>query len=202
MIVYGTKGTLLATTTIFEECVGCKTKNSVQMFIYQQHAHIFWIPTFPIGKTGATQCSQCQLIFKKKAFSPSLLGHYHALKSNQKTPLWTFTGLGIIAILIIIAIIAGKRNDEKNAKIILTPQKGDLYEIEISQKAYTLYKVDRISADTVFLLPNLYETNQMAGLSELKEKGDQSFSTEAFPIMKAELKSMLERGEIRDIDRK
>ncbi len=202
MIVYGTKGTLLATTTIFEECAGCKAQNSVQMYIYQNHAHIFWIPTFPIGKTGATQCSQCLLVFKKKEFSPSLKGHYESLKSNQKTPLWTFAGLGIIALLITFGIIASKRNDEKNAKIILSPQKGDVYEIRIGQEQYTLYKVDKVNADTVFVLPNYYETNKATGLSELKEKGDQHFINEPFPLLKADLKSMLEKGEIMDIDRK
>jgi len=201
MIIYGTRGTLLATTTIFEDCVGCKAKNSVQMFVYQQHAHIFWIPTFPIGKTGATQCMQCQLVFKKKEFSPSLKSHYEHLKSNQRTPLWTFAGLGIIAILITIGIIVGKQNDERNAKIILSPQKGDIYEIKISDERYTLYKVDRVVSDTVFLLPNQYETNQMTGLSELKDKGDQNFATEPFPLMKTELKRLLETGEIMDIDR-
>jgi len=171
------------------------------MYVYQQYAHIFWIPTFPIGKTGATQCQQCQVIFKKRAFSPELKNHYQSLKSNQKTPIWTFVGLAVLAALTGIAILYHRQHSAHNTKIILAPKQGDIYEIKLDHQRYTLYKVERVAADTVYLIPNQYETNKMNGLSQLKGTGEENFIHASFPLMKTDLKHMLEAEEIMDIDR-
>ena len=59
-----------------------------------------------------------------------------------------------------------------------------------------------MNGDTVFLLINKYESNKATGLADLKNKGEETFSDELYPILKTELKSMLEKGKIIDIDRK
>ncbi len=125
-----------------------------------------------------------------------------ALKTNSKVPIWTFTGLALLSVFIIWGVISSKAKDEKNAKFILTPQKGDIYHIKINHNEYTLYKVDNVADDTVFIKVNQYETNKITGLASLKNKGDEAFIQEPFPLIKTELKSMLEKGEIIDIDRK
>jgi phage FluMu protein Com len=202
MIIYGSKATQVATENINDKCPNCGTQNSIQMTVFQKYAHVFWIPFFPIGKTAATQCSHCKQVLQKKEFTGNLNNDYETLKSNSKTPIWTFSGLALLTALIIWGTISGKQNDEKNAKLILTPQKGDIYEIKKDYKQYTLYKVENIAGDTVFVFVNQYETNKITGLSGLKNKGDEAFIQEPLPILKKELKVMLDKGEIIDIDRK
>ena len=202
MIIYGSKATQIATENINHMCSNCGTSNSIQITVFQKYAHVFWIPFFPIGKTGVTQCSNCKQVLEKKEFTEILKGSYNTLKATSKTPVWTFSGLALLCLLIIFGVISGKEKDEKNAKLILSPQKGDIYEVKIDYKQYTLYKVDTVAGDTVFILINEYETNKIRGLEGLKKRGDEAFMLEPLPIVKTKLKSMLEKGEIIDIDRK
>lgn len=202
MIIYGTKATELITANTHETCPSCGTTNSVQMTVFQKYAHVFWVPFFPIGKTGMTQCSHCKQVLQKKEFTDNLNARYEVLKDESKMPVWTFSGLAILGALVVWGVIAGNKNDAKNARLILTPQKGDLYEVKKGGSLYTLYKVEMVSGDTVFVLFNKFETNKMTGLTDLKNKGDAAFSPEPEAISKTALKNMLDKGEIMDIDRK
>ena len=202
MIIYGSKATQIATESIAEKCPNCGTQNSIQMGVFQKYAHIFWIPLFPIGKTGVTQCSHCKQTLLKKEFNGALNESYENIKGQSKTPIWTFSGLALISVLVVWGVFSEKQNDEKNAKLIQTPQSGDVYEIKKDYKQYTLYKVESVSADTVFLLINQFETNKLSGLTDLKNKGDESYSQDIITMLKDDLKKLLDKGEIIDIDRK
>ncbi|SMD42886.1 hypothetical protein SAMN00777080_1453 [Aquiflexum balticum DSM 16537] len=89
MIIFGSKATQVASETINEKCASCGTPNSIQMTVFQKYAHVFWIPSFPMGKTSITQCSHCKQVLEKKEFSRNLNTNYEILKSKSKTPIWT-----------------------------------------------------------------------------------------------------------------
>lgn len=201
MIFYGSKATQIGTESLFDKCSNCGTSNSMELVVFQRYAHIYWIPFFPIGKTGVTQCSNCKQVLEKKEFSENLKASYNNLKSGSKTPVWVFTGLGLIALLITWVSVTGKQNEQKYKQWILSAEKGDIYEIKLDYKQYTLFKVDKVVGDTVFVLLNQYETNKSSGLSDIKRKGDLAFIQEPLPLLKAELKTKLEQGEIIGIDR-
>lgn len=202
MIIFGSKATLVATENLLDKCPNCGTERSVQLAVFQNYAHIFFIPLFPMGKTGATECAHCKQVLRKKEFPDQVRRSYTNLKSASKAPLWTFSGLGLLAIFIVFGGIMSKQKDEKNAAWILAPQEGDVYEIKLDYKQYTLYKVHEVVGDTVFVMPNEYETDKIKGLRAMKNKGDAGFVQEFFPLLKEDLKIMLESGELLDIDRK
>ena len=112
------------------------------------------------------------------------------MKSKTKTPVWTFSGLAVLTVLIAWGVVTGKQNDERNAALILVPQQGDVYEVKKEDKQYTLFKVESVVGDTVFVLLNQYETNKATGLSDIRLKGDEAYEAEALPILKADLKIM------------
>ncbi|HTL07161.1 MAG TPA: zinc-ribbon domain-containing protein [Chitinophagaceae bacterium] len=201
MIIYGTRGTELAKETLFDSCPNCGTKNSVEMHVFQRYAHIFWIPLFPIGKTAVSQCNHCKQVLQLKQMPPGLVNTYDRLKAESKTPVWTFAGLALFAILISLGILTDKNRHQRNAKLILSPQNGDVFEIKTKDNQYTLYKIEQVNKDSVLVLMNNYETDKLTGLSQLREKGPSAYSEAAYPFSKAELKTMLEKGEIVDIDR-
>lgn len=197
MIIYGSRNKQLAKEHITEKCPNCGTPNSIDMHVFQKYAHVFWIPFFPMGKTGASQCDHCKQVLQLKEMPSSLKTEYENLKSQTKTPIWTFAGLAFIAVIITVGVINDKVKDQENAKLILAPQAGDIFEIKNSNTEYTIYKVDEVKADSVFVLPSNYEVNKESGLKVLKSK---DFSTDRYT--KAELKEMLEKGNIINIDRK
>ena len=130
MIVYGSKSKELAKEILTDKCQNCGTQNCIDMHVFQKYAHIFWIPFFPMGKTGVSQCDHCKQVLKLKEMPATLTASYNNLKAQTKTPIWMFSGLALVAVLITIGVISDKKKDEKNAQLILTPQKGDIFEIK------------------------------------------------------------------------
>ena len=202
MIVYGSKSKQLAKEVITDQCSSCGSSNCIDMHVFQKYAHIFWIPLFPVGKTGVTQCDHCKQILKVKQMPSSLAISYENLKSKTKTPIWMFSGLALIAILIVFGVISDREKDKKNAALILTPQRGDIFDIKTKENQYTAYKVEEVQGDSVFFRPSNYETNQESGIDDMKRKGDSSYSQDVYGFSKTELKQMMTNGEILDIDRK
>jgi len=199
MIVYGSRSKELAKDILTDQCPNCGKQNSIDMHVFQKYAHVFWIPFFPMGKTGVSQCDHCKQVLSLKEMPASLVISYENLKAKAKTPIWMFSGIAVLAILITIGFISDKQNDEENARLILMPQAGDVFEIKLGRKNYTLYKVAQVEGDSVFVQLNNYETNKVSGLNELKKE---TYSEEVLGFSKTELKQMLERGEIIDIERK
>lgn len=129
MIFYGSKATKIGTESLFDKCSNCGTSNSMEMVVYQRYAHIYWIPFFPIGKTVGTYCSHCKQVLPNKEFSDTLKISFSNLKAASKTPVWTFTGLALAAVLIVWGVSMSKQKDQQNAALIVDPRKGDIYEV-------------------------------------------------------------------------
>jgi len=199
MIIYGSKSKELAKEILTDKCQNCGTQNSIDMHVFQKYAHVFWIPFFPMGKTGLSQCDHCKQVLKLKEMPPALTASYDNLKAQTKTPIWMFSGLALVAALIIIGVISDNKKDEKNAQLILTPQVGDIFEVKTKDNQYTLYKVDEVQGDSVFIQSSNFEVNKVTGLDDLKKK---EYSDDVYGFSKTELKEMLNKGEILDIDRK
>jgi len=202
MLIYGSRAKQLAKESLFDKCPSCGTQNAIDLYVFQKYAHVFWIPFFPMSKTGVSQCNHCKQALKLNEMNDSIRDAYENLKTQTKTPVWMFSGLALVATLVVVGIISEKNKDERNAKFILAPQSGDIFEIKTKDNQYTLFKVDQVQGDSVFIRPNEYETNKSSGLSDLKNKGDNAFSEIMLAFSKDELKKMLDKGEIIDIDRK
>src|SRR5829696_7486469 len=140
MIIYGTRSTQLAKEVLADTCPNCGTHTSVELNVFQKYAHIFWIPLFPIGKTGVSQCHHCKQVLTLKQMPSSFTISYDNAKSQTKTPIWTFSGLALFVIFLTLGIVNNKKNHELNAKLVSTPANGDVLEVKTKDNQYTLYK--------------------------------------------------------------
>ena len=202
MIIFGKTRRLVATNAIFDTCESCHKQGNMEMLVFKDYAHIFWIPFFPIGTKGISQCGHCKHALELKQMPGSLKLTYQNLKAQAKTPVWMYSGLMLVAVLIFIGAIAGGKKNEKNAKLIVTPASGDVYEIKTRDRQYTLYKIDEVVGDSVVLKVSKYETDKLTGIYKIKAKGDAAYADDMFIVAKTQLKEMLEKNEIIDIDRK
>jgi hypothetical protein len=202
MIVYGTRATLQKTEYIFDPCPNCRTANSVRLSVFQRYAHVFWIPFFPIGKTGVSMCNNCRQVIKLDQMPPSLRLSYDNLKAHTKIPIWSFAGVLLISLGVIAIIISEKQTAEKVSKFIVSPKKDDIYEIKLKDSEYTLYKVQKVEKDTVYFFANKYQTDLETGLSGLADSGAKAFDTDiTYGLSKSMLADMNKKDEIIDIDR-
>jgi hypothetical protein len=202
MIIYGSRSKELAREVLLDKCTHCGTSNSIDMHVFQKYAHVFWIPFFPLGKTGVSQCDHCKQVLRLKEMPSSLKESYNIIKAQTKTPLWMFAGLAIVGFFITAGVISEIKKDEKNAQLVLAPKSGDILEVKLNVNSYTIYKIEEVTSDSVFIRLNNYETNKRNRIDDLKKKGEDSYSEDVYGYSKAGLKAMLEKGEIIDIDRK
>ncbi len=113
---------------------------------------------------------------------------------------WIFSGLLLLITSIIYFAFCCNPSKSENTVYIEAPKKGDIYEVK-NEGHYSLYKVDQVINDSVFVLVNEYEIDRLTGMMSVK-KGDEAYSTEALMILKTDLKTMLDTGEILNVYRK
>lgn len=198
MIIYGTKSKQLAKEPITEKCPHCGSQNTVDMYVVQKYVHIFWIPTFPFQKTGISECGHCKQVLELSKMPTYLQAAFHRIKANSKTPVWTFTGLAAITLFIVLAVIDGKKDKENNAKFVLAPKTGDVYQVKTPESHYTLMKIIEVQKDSVYVRYNNFETDKATAIYKLKSK---AYSEDIYALKKTALKEMFDKGDIYDIDR-
>jgi hypothetical protein len=202
MIIYGSRATQLAKETISDPCPHCQRSNSLDMYVFQRYAHVFWIPFFPVGKTGASQCSHCKQVMKFKEMPSVIRTAYHNVAAKMKAPLWTFIGVALVGLLIINGIIQSGIHDSRTSALLKSPQTGDILEVKKGAELFTLYKVADVRPDSVVILPLLYSVNQQSGLSKLESGKYAQFSDEPKMYSRESLSVLLHKGEILDVIRK
>jgi len=201
MIIFGMGSSHLGAKRTTGTCSHCGTKDQRVMHIYQRYFDIFWIPIFPVGKTGVSECQHCKYTLRKGEMPGPLQREYKAIKAQFRTPFWSFSGLAIIFGFIVFAVIAGKQEKKQETAFIQKPQKGDVYEVKLTSGQYTVSKVVDVQQDTAFLQWHAYETSQVTGIDELKDMGDTAYFQEVEKLSKIQLQEMYESGTIMDIDR-
>jgi hypothetical protein len=197
-IRYGTKAKQLAKEPISGKCPHCSSQNSIDMYVFQKYGHLYWIPFAPMTKTGVSECTHCKQKLELFQMPDQLKAKYEDIKARTKTPLWTFSGLLLLGVVIVLSILAAINDNHKNNQLILQPQAGDIYEMATENSQYTLLKVARVQGDSVYVHINEYETNKQSRLYQLKEK---PFSAEEISFTKQTLRLMLKEGKILDVDR-
>ena len=104
MIFYGTRAKNIHNGQIKNvKCPHCENETSMTYSIYGKYAHVYWIPFFPIGNVGVTECNSCKRTYEIKELPENIKMKYHNEKEKDgvKTPIWFFSGLFIVAILVL-----------------------------------------------------------------------------------------------------
>lgn len=200
MVIYGSSATHLETVQPQGAiCPNCQEKDTTSISILSKHAHIFWIPLFPIGKKGVTECSNCKHVMTVKQMPEEYKREYNFIKGETKTPIWKFTGLVLLAGLISWGIFQSGKAKEERAVYLASPAIGDLYKTK-ADGMYSCMRITELSTDSVFVTPNMYEVNKRSGVNGIdKEENYLEFS---YGIHRDEIGRMFNTEEIYDIDRK
>lgn len=182
-----------------EKCENCGTMHSVRVTVFQKYVFWFWIPFLPAGKTGISECETCKKVLSEKEMPENLLAVYYRLKYNARIPIWMFSG--VFLFVLILGYWQLKDRDQKNmsAKMIEAPAIGDVLEVKNKEQQYTLTKIIDIKKDSVFLVSSNYQSTEQSALASLK---DSSYSNEISYISKSDLKSLFNKGDILQVNRK
>ncbi len=200
MIIYGSKTVHLDSVRLDTiTCESCRTQGSIVLNVFRKHAHIFWIPLFPIGKRGLSECDHCKNVLEAKDMQEPLKSEYHRFKNNTKGPIWQFAGLAIIAVLIVWGNYASGQNEKLELEYIVSPMEGDIYEYKIEARSYSTLKVMSVSNDSVFVSPNEYEISKMSKIHKIDKL--ENYPEFSYGISRVKLKEMYDSGDIIGINR-
>jgi hypothetical protein len=199
MIIYGSRPAHLKTVQPSIPCSSCGQTGTLTLSAYSKHAHIFWIPLFPIGRLGISQCAHCKLALDDAGMAGDLKREYHNLKAETRVPIWQFSGLAVIVVIIALITYSGKEDEKKQLEYVADPAVGDIYKYKTETGNYSILKVVAVSADSVFVSPNEYETDRMSGVYKLDKA--ENYPDFSYGISKNQIKQMHAASDIYDIDR-
>jgi transcription elongation factor Elf1 len=107
MILFGKKFSELKQETPKEIiCPNCLTENTTKISVIGAYKHLFHIPFISGGKYGASVCTNCNHTFKFPTMPMSIKLTYYEMKESAKTPLWFYTGLIGVKMLVLIKIFS------------------------------------------------------------------------------------------------
>lgn len=200
MIIYGTRAVHLNSFKLSSPpCPACSSEGSLVVSVYRRHAHIFFIPLFPIGKVGLSQCLNCKNARDTNEMTNEVRREYENVKRDTKGPIWQFAGLALIAVLIFWANIASGQDKEEELAFVASPQSGDIYHYKVESGEYSTFKIVEVSADSIYISHNEYTVSKSSGIYKI-EKPD-NYGDFTYSIARSELKTMYDAGEIIDIKR-
>ncbi len=200
MLIYGTKPVNLQSKNSKNTiCPNCQTESSITYHIYRKHVHIFWIPLFPLGKKGYSECSHCKNVLETKEMPRNMQMELEIVKNETRGPIWQFAGLGILAVLIVWGTLASEQDKKMELQYIATPAVNDVYEYKSESGNYSTMKVVEVSDDSVFVVPNMYETHKMTKVYKIDKS--ENYSEDVYGISKTDLNTMYMDGDIFDINR-
>ncbi|QCX00023.1 hypothetical protein FGM00_07885 [Aggregatimonas sangjinii] len=200
MIVYGSRSTHLKSEQLRNAvCPNCETRGQMTASVYGRHAHVFWIPFFPMGKQGILECQHCHKGFKPKELDEKVKLEYTNFRRTVKTPLWKFAGLGIVALLIGAGIYSDKMNDAKVEELVASPAMFDKYTFKTETNYYSTFKVVEVYEDSIYVNYNDFETDKKSGIKDIDL--EKNYDKDIYVLTNAQLKELHDSGKIKDIER-
>lgn len=201
MLIYGTKFVLLGTKRLTAAaCPSCGTNGSVELSIGRKHAHLFWIPMFPLGKVGVSECVHCKHTMSTKEMPLGFQQEFKNWSGEAKGPLWQYTGIALFPLLIIAAMYNSDKEKEKELLYLEHPQLGDIYQYKYDKEYYSTMKVVGVTEDSVYVVLNSVASTSVTKMSQItKEENYIMELPEGYSI--GDLKQKLQSGEIVDVIR-
>jgi hypothetical protein len=161
MIIFGTKVKSIKKGMLKNVlCQYCDKENEMEYDFQQKYFHFYYLPFFPLKKKLSVCCENCYSVFEGKHINQAIQVKLNRVTERYpvKTPIWTFSGIILLTLLVTWAIWQSNRHGVDEANFIKNPKKGDIYFVEHSPKEYTTiystWRVDKVDDQNVYFTYN------------------------------------------------
>lgn len=106
IIIFGQKSKKIAEEVKMVNNAG--TMEQAVINIFQNYFHVFWIPMFPLNRNYLIYFPETGELYEKTLFKKMPEKYREICRQvsrNAKAPLWMFSGIGIIILLIIVIYV-------------------------------------------------------------------------------------------------
>ncbi len=198
-MVFGTKGKVINSQVQPNLiCPHCNTQGKIKTSVVAKYFHLTFIPTFPTGKSGFSQCDHCKQTLEENQMPPAFRNAINELKNNSSAPKWMFSGVFLILGLGMLMSIFDKKNHAEDANFISAPVAGDKYHMKLGYREYTIYRVNKVTADSLYLDFNNYSVNKATGYHRIDKEENYS---PGGAISNADAQKLFDEGKIENIIR-
>jgi hypothetical protein len=170
-------------------CNSCQSMG-VDVSVYREYFHLFFLPVAPSGpKDVKINCSQCR---EPKWYKDAA----EVYEKATRTPIYFYSGLIIVAGLIILLVIGNIDTKNYKASYVANPKVGDVYTITKEENDTTYYyflRVSQINGDSIWAYHNNLE---YIGYVSQFNNFDYFLSSEEIGFSKKGLQQMLDKGSI------
>ncbi|WP_211161613.1 zinc ribbon domain-containing protein [Flavobacterium solisilvae] len=141
-------------------CQYCGEDSEMEYDFQQKYFHLYFIPFFPLKKKVSVCCENCYSVFEGKYIDQAIQVKLNRVTERHpiNTPIWTFSGIILLTLLISWAIWQSDRHSLVETDYIKNPKKGDVYFVEHSPKEYTTiystWRVDKVDNQNVYFTYN------------------------------------------------
>ena len=201
MIFYGTKGSQIHSERKGGiKCDSCNEITTHNIHVYGRYGYLYWIPIFPMSKKGVSECSHCKAILEFKEMNKKLQRAYVEVKRNSKTPIWYWSGLGIILGIMAYGFYSSTQHDKDIVNYIKEPIAGDVIEFVNTENGYfSTLKVSAVTNDSIFVIQNDYETDKKGSVLDLDTS--KNYTTKPFSIGRDQVQQYFDEKIFYDINR-
>tara|TARA_B110000091_G_scaffold207270_1_gene245245 strand:- start:1040 stop:1501 length:462 start_codon:yes stop_codon:yes gene_type:complete len=153
-----------------------------------------------MNKKAFSECTNCNVTQDFKDMNEQLRRVSADIKRDTKTPIWYWSGLGIIALIISISYYFRVQHDEDVKNYIKEPLVGDVIEFKnLETRYFSILKIESVTKDSIFVIQNNYETDKKGDISEINIS--KNYTTEAFAFGRNEIQKMFDDEIFYDINR-
>jgi zinc-ribbon family len=179
-------------------CPKCNKVSHLHVKIAQKYAQFFWIPLFPIWKSGIVTCEGCKEEIATRNLPQLNQEEYKQIRKSARTPRRTFIGVVVLSLLIGKVVFNSLKNDAKEKIFVENPQIGDVYTYQTEEGNYRLLKAIAIESDSILYQKGIREKSDVWSIPDL-QYGD--YASDTLVMSKTELKDLFDKGTIRSIER-
>lgn len=200
MIIYGTNTARIKTKDMPKvECTRCNETGHKKMSRYVKYVHLFWIPTFPYGTEGLSQCTNCDYVLNYDEMYRSEQDHFNEFKEFARLPIWSFSGVILILGVILWAIMSIDIDNKLTRELAESPMTEDVCYLEWGPNSYSTFRISEIAGDTLFVNFNEMETNKQSAINEIDISSN--YLTDTVIMTRTYLLGMLDAEQIIEIKR-
>lgn len=213
MIFFGSRGKTVSGQIVEGiDCPSCESKQFVTFGVIK-YFHLYWIPTFPTSKTVGIECTHCRRTLIDKDLPAELSEEIKATVFKKKNVLPLFSGLIIIACLVLFGVYSVHKDKLQEAAYIEQPLADDFYIVnytkifpDADQKyKYGLMRIKEVNSGRVEFQVSKIAYNKVSGarkdIRNRKASSDDYYDIEPYYMTVESLPQMRESGAIYSIER-